>query len=439
MKETIAYLKSKLKENDTLVLGLSGGPDSMCLLDILEKLPIKTNIICAHINHGIRKESKKEQEFILNYCSNKNITCETTTFDKKGKNENYNELELREKRYEFFENIIQKYKAKYLLTAHHGDDLIETILMRLTRGSTLKGYSGFMVETQKDKYSILKPLIYTTKESIEEYNTENNIPSVLDKTNLEDDYTRNRYRHTILPFLKNENKTVHLKYLKFSKELYKYYSYVDKEIQKETDKRLNKNVLNIKDFDKLEDLIQTKIIENILDKNYPDNLYLVNDKHINLILDIIKSPKPNIVINLPDNLKIVKSYDKLKITRHQQKSDDYELKIENTTKLPNGHQIECITECNKSDNNYIRLSTKEVSLPLYVRTRNMGDKMIVKNMKSAKKIKDIFIDCKLPKDKRDTWPIVVDSKGEILWIPGLKKSKFDKAKNENYDIILWYN
>ena len=325
MKETIAYLNSLLKDNDTVIIGLSGGPDSMCLLNILLSLKKDLKIICAHINHNIRKESIEELEFIENYCKEKNIILETTTFDKKSSETDYNELELREKRYTYFKEIINKYKAQYLFTAHHGDDLIETILMRLTRGSNLKGYSGFQVETNKNNYKIIKPLIFMTKEEINSYNKENNIPFVIDKTNEEDNYTRNRYRHHILPFLKSENKNVHLKYLKFSKELQSYYEFVDKTVKQEIDKRYIKNILDIEDFERLDALIQTRVIEYILDQQYVDNLYLVSDRHINLILDIIKNTESN-------------------------------------------------------SNYYIRLNSKEITLPLYVRTRKEGDKMFVKNM-----------------------------------------------------------
>lgn len=439
MKETIAYLNSLLSNNDIIIIGLSGGPDSMCLLNILTSLDKKLNIICAHINHNIREESKKEMEFIKEYCRSHNLKLETTTFAKKSKTENFNELELREKRYTFFDNLIHKYKAKYLFTAHHGDDLVETILMRLTRGSTLKGYTGFQIETVKKDYKIIKPLIFMTKTDIEEYNKEHNIPAVLDKTNEQDNYTRNRYRHKILPFLKNENKDIHLKYLKFSRELQKYYTFVDKVINKELAKRYNKKTLDITGFKDLDKLIQTKIIESILDDNYDTNLYLVNDKHITLILDIINSPKPNIEINLPDNLRITKVYNRLKITRKKTSCDSYCLVIENTTNLPNGHTIKMIEDTDKNSNDFIKLNSKEISLPLSVRTRQDGDKMIVKNMEKPKKIKDIFINSKIPKEERDTQPIVVDNKGEIIWLPGLKKSKFDKSKEENYDIILWYN
>ena len=439
MKETIVYLNNLLKDNDTIVIGLSGGPDSMCLLDILLSLKKKLNIICAHINHNIREESKDELEFVKKYCEDKNITIETTTFAKKSNESNYSEQELREKRYEYFVQIINKHNADYLFTAHHGDDLIETVLMRLTRGSTLKGYSGFQVETQKENYKVIKPLIYTTKDEIDEYNKENNVPSVIDKTNKEDIYTRNRYRNHILPFLKNENKNVHLKYLKFSKELNEYYEFVNTLINKELNKRYKNNILDITEFNKLEKLFQTKIIENVLDSIYIDNLYLVNDRHVELIIDMINRSKPNIEINLPANVRVIKSYNQLKITKSDKKITEYNILLSEVTAIPNGHEIRMIDKTDEKSNYYIKLNSKDISLPLYVRNKKIGDKMIIKNMESYKKVKDIFIDEKVPKEERDLYPIVVDSNGNILWIPGIKKSKFDASKEENYDIILWYN
>ena len=151
------------------------------------------------------------------------------------------------------------------------------------------------------------------------------------------------------------------------------------------------------------------------------------------------SPEPNIEINLPDNLRITKSYNNLKITRNQKNNNDYMIILEKNTLLPNGKKISMISNNDNNSNFCIKLNSEELSLPLYVRTRKDGDKMTIKNMTSPKKIKDIYIDNKLSKEERDSQPLVVDNKGEIIWIPGIKKSKFDKAKNENYDIILWYN
>ena len=439
MEETIVYLNHLLKDNDTVVIGLSGGPDSMCLLNILLSLNKNIKIICAHINHNIREESKEELEFVKNYCKERNLKIETTTFEKKSTNTDYSEQELREKRYNYFEKIINKHNADYLLTAHHGDDLIETILMRLTRGSNLKGYSGFQTETQKDNYKIIKPLIYTTKERIDEYNRINNIPVVVDNTNFENIYTRNRYRHEILPFLKKENPNIHMKYLKFSKELNKYYSFVDRQVNQELQKRYKNKTLDITNYNELDELFQVKIIENILDSIYIDNLYLITDRHVELIIDIIKNPKPNIEINLPADVRVIKSYNKLKITKKDKKVVEYNILLSDVTAIPNGHEIKMLKDAKEKNNNYLKLNSKEISLPLRVRNRKNGDKMYVKNMDSPKKIKNIFIDEKISKEDRDMYPIVVDNNDEILWIPGIKKSKFDSSNNENYDIILWYN
>lgn len=439
MKKTIAYLKSILKDEDTIVLGLSGGPDSMCLLNVLLNLKIKLNIICIHINHGIRKESNEEYKFIAEYLKNKNVTLEYEKIPKKSSKSDYNEKELRKKRYSIFDQVCKKYKAKYLLTAHHGDDLIETILMRISRGSNLKGYSGFNVYTKKDNYIALKPLIYYDKETILKYNQDNNIPYVNDFTNNLDEYTRNRYRHHILPFLKKENSNIHLKYLNMSNELIKYYEYVDKIVNDTLKKVYVNKVLDIKEYKKLEPLIKEKILEYIIKDVYQDNIDLINNKHIKIIEDIISNNKPNISVDLPSNIKATKSYNNLIFETNKTKENGYLIKVSKVTKLPNNKTIRIIENTNLKTNDYLRLNSNEIKLPLYIRTRKDGDKMIVKNMQSPKKLKDIYINSKLTIDERINQPILVDSDDTILWIPGIKKSKFDKENNENYDIILWYN
>lgn len=440
MKETILYLDNLLKNDDVVVIGLSGGPDSMCLTHLLLTIKKNIKIVCAHINHNIRDESCDEASFVEEFCQKNDIIFETTTFTKKSDISDYSESELREKRYKYFDDIIKKYNAKYLLTAHHGDDLIETILMRISRGSNLKGYAGFSLETKKANYKIVRPLIFTTKKDIEEYNNMNGIPSIIDKTNVSDKYTRNRYRHKILPFLKKENSNVHQKYLKYSQELLKYYNFVDETVEKELDKRYQDETLDIKNYASLDNLIKTKIIERILSLKYGNNIYLINNRHVELILGIIESKKPNIEINLPNNIHLLKSYNKLKIKEESSNNTvEYRLKLTDSVNLPNGHSVEILNNCEKTDNNCLRLNSNEIKLPLYIRTRKNGDKMIVKNMVNSKKIKEIFIDCKIEKEKRDTFPILVDANDTILWLPGLKKSKFDKAKSDLYDIILWYN
>lgn len=144
------------------------------------------------------------------------------------------------------------------------------------------------------------------------------------------------------------------------------------------------------------------------------------------------------MFNLPNNVKAVKNYNYVMIQRETEQIDKYEIEIKDYVSLPNNKIIKVIDYAENNSNNYCRLNSNDITLPLIARTRKSGDKIAVKGLEGTKKVKDIFIDSKVPVQKRDLWPIVVDSKDTIVWIPGLKKSKFDVSKNENCDIILKY-
>ena len=347
--------------------------------------------------------------------------------------------EARNIRYNFFEDLIRKYNANYLFTAHHGDDLIETIIMRIARGSTLKGYSGFSKIIDMGTYKVVRPLIYVTKDEILEYNEKNKIKYAIDKSNFKDKYTRNRYRHVILPFLKKEDPNVHEKFLKFSTTLEEYDRYINNEIERSIKKVYKDKILDLNKYLELEPLIQKKIIYNILEDIYKDDLMIINDNHVKLIKMLIKSKKANAYVYLPHNIKAVKEYDKVIISNGVKESVNYEIELLDFVNLPNGHSIEKIDSCDVNDNNICRISNSDIVYPLYVRTRKHGDRMSLKKINGSKRLKDIFIDAKIPLSERDTWPIVVDSCDKIIWIPGIKKSKFTKQKNETYDIILKYD
>ena len=202
MELVIKYLRNLLQINDTIIVATSGGPDSMALLNLLcdKKSEKNLNIIVAHVNHNVRTESKEEEILVKDYCENKNIIFESMIIEETIE-KNF-EMEARKIRYEFFNKLIEKYNAKYLFTAHHGDDLVETILMRLNRGSILKGYKGIETEVKKKNYTLVRPLLWVNKKDILEYVDANKIPYALDYTNEENEHTRNRFRHHVLPFLK---------------------------------------------------------------------------------------------------------------------------------------------------------------------------------------------------------------------------------------------
>ena len=436
MNDIITKLKQNIPNNTSIVVAVSGGPDSMALLSLLSQIKKEKNltIICAHVNHQLREESNQEAIMVKKYCQQNNIIFEYMQINEyRGNTENY----ARQKRYEFFDKLIKKHHAKYLLTAHHGDDLIETIIMRLIRGASLKGYGGFPEKAKASDYIIYRPLISKTKQEIFNYVQNNHIPYAIDKTNESDEYTRNRIRKYILPNLKNENKNVHLKFLEFSKMINETENYFEKVLNDKIPNIYKENNINIALFLKEEPLIQKKIIHSILNDVYKDKINLINDNHVNNILSTVKSKKPNQRINLPDKKIFVKSYNNAWIEENKT-SKKYNYVLNNKIKLPNNHIIEIIDETNDHSNYITKLNSKEIKLPIHVRNRLNGDKLVLKGLNKTKKVKDIFIDEKIPITQRNLWPIVTDANGEIIWLPGLKKTKFDREKDQNYDIIIRY-
>lgn len=422
-----------LNKENYIIVGVSAGPDSMALLHYLLN-NTKTKIVCAHINHNVRKQSIKEQKFLQDFCQKNNIIFEYTKINNYVE-KNF-EAEARKKRYHFYLKILKKYNAKYLFLAHHGDDLIETILMKIERGSNLTGYAGIKELTLfKENFFIVRPMLNITKKEIINYLKINKIKYFIDKSNKNIKYTRNRYRKYILPFLKKEDPNIHKKYLKFSKTLVEYDDYVKRETIKNITNIYTDNYLNIKKFINLDTFMQKNILYFILNNIYNNETNIVKEKHINNIINIIYSNNPNSYINLPKKLKIIKEYNNLLFSVQDINNANYKELIKDVNVIGN-HVIKKINNSSNDTNNICKLNSNELKLPLFIRNRKDGDYIELKKCK--KKIKQIFIEEKIPIRKRNNYPLLVDSNDTILWIPNLKKSKFCKKNNEKYDIILRY-
>lgn len=431
MKTETKFLEDNIKNNSTIVVACSGGPDSMCLIDLLVRIKKEKNlnVICAHVNHKLREESDNEALMVERYCKKNKIIFELLEINEY-KTTKFNEEDARKRRYKFFESLIQKYNAKYLLTAHHGDDLIETILMRIVRGSNLSGYVGIKKINKNKNYTILRPLLTTTKENIISYNKNNNIEYVIDRSNESMKYTRNRYRKKILPFLKEESKDVHLKFLKFSEELNSYQQFVDEYIKEK--ELIENNMIVINKIINESNFIKRKALEFIIKEIQTKYIFEISDNQIKEILKIIN--KNNKSIDLKNGFKCVSEYGLIKIIKEDSKKID--TKILDKDLCVDNFSFYFLNESSLNDNWTIRLSTNEIKLPLYIRAKENKDKLLVKNLNGSKKVKEIFNENKIPRAKRDSYPVIIDSDNNIIWIPGLKKSKFCKDKNEKYDIII---
>jgi len=420
-----------------VVVGVSSGPDSMCLLNILEK---ETNkIIVCHINHNVRKESKKEEEFLKKYCKEHNLIFEAMTINEY--KENNFENEARKKRYAFYEEILKKYNSKHLFLAHHGDDLIETILMKIIRGSNLEGYAGIKERSKVKNYEIIRPLLNFTKDEIIKYNKSHNITYFIDNSNKNTKYTRNRYRKNILPLLKEEDKLVHKKFIKYSKTLEEYDNYIKNLIQNNVDKVYKKDIIYIDELNKLDSFIKKNMLFYIMNNIYLNQNDIIRENHITNILNLINNPKPNLKQNLPLNKVLYKEYNKIYIKNKEDKNKNYKIELKNNISI-NNYNFKIIDKEDIDDNSICRINTKDIKLPLYFRNRKNGDFIILKGNNNKKKIKEIFIEKKLPISIRNEYPILVDSEDNIIWIPNIKKSNFcikKDEKNKNYDIIIKCN
>lgn len=422
-----------LQKRDKVVVGVSAGPDSMFLLYVLIELRKKIGfeIIVSHINHKVRIESEEEEKFLKNYCKEHNVEFCNMSIEKYNK-ENFHQY-ARNIRYNFYKDLVKKYKANYLMTAHHGDDLIETILMRLTRGSTLDGYKGISLITNMDEYKIVRPLLYMTKDEIKEFNDSNNIPYRIDKSNESSKYTRNRYRMNVLPFLKQENKDVHLKFLKFSRILEESNNYINNIVNHKYNKVYNEKKININLLNKEDVFIKKKVIEKVFEDIYAD-LSNICDKHIELIINLLNNNRSGSSINLPNNIVARIDYNYLVFIKNKEVVS-YEYELADGLTLENGMKFIKINQ-EENGNDTLHLESSMIKLPLYVRNKKDGDYIELKGTNGKRKVSDIFIDCKINKSDRNAYPVVVDSNNIIIWIPKLKKSKYDSKNHEKCDIII---
>lgn len=206
-KEILKYIRQNnlINENDKILVAVSGGPDSMCLLNILYNLKdvLKITLSVAHINHLIRTDAKSDAEYVLKFCKDRNIPYFLYECDvrKKAKDEKISVEEAgRIARYNFFTKISEDNDINKIAIGHNKNDLAETLIMNILRGSGVQGLKS--ISNMKSKY--IRPLLNTDREKIEKYCENNKINPRIDSTNFENDYTRNKLRNIVIPYIKKE-------------------------------------------------------------------------------------------------------------------------------------------------------------------------------------------------------------------------------------------
>ncbi|HEO8421953.1 tRNA lysidine(34) synthetase TilS [Niallia sp. FSL W8-0635] len=450
------YLQRKnvTLEEKKILVGVSGGPDSLALLHFLwtKAEEWKITVYAGHVDHMFRgEESFKEAEFVKSFCEERNIPFVwkqinlPAFIEETGMN---SQTAARECRYAFYEEVMKEYNANYLALGHHGDDQIETILMRLTRGSSGKARAGIPFTRKFGTGEIIRPFLCLEREDIEEYCTVHNLNPRRDPSNEKETYSRNRYRKHVVPFLKKENIHAARHFQRFSEELAEDEAYLMKQAEEILSFILTKKgdaevVVDINRFLSIAIPLQRRCIQLILNYLYDEMSISLSALHTEQIFVLLKRPHSSGNIDLPNGLKVKKSYDFLhfQLNFSPTKSFYYELSKMGELLLPNGYNIkvEYINGEHHTDSHCILLDASSISFPLIIRTRRDGDRIRLKGMNGKKKVSRIFIDEKIPIHERESWPIITDSNGDILWIPGLKKSIYSHSNtNSGSNLLITY-
>ncbi len=439
-----------IKYGDCIIVALSGGPDSMSLLHGLMALKDRFNLrlYAAHVNHMLRGEdSDKDEEGCREFCSDYGIEffSKRIDIDTMAQEKNIShEMAGREARYEFFIELKNKLGADKIALAHNLNDQAETILMRLMRGTGLEGLVG--IKAVRD-YIYIRPLINVARKEIEKYCEENNLPVRVDKTNFESIYSRNKVRLELIPYIEEHFNEDIISTLNRMSTLVKIdEDYITenalKFFQKYCDIKADR-VIIYNDAFNLHEAILSRIIRRAL-LNIKGNMYNLENIHIDNIISVQKGstgkftkiPKDIIAKNVYGNIEIVKE----KFDCSELNELNIELKLgENYIEELN------LKICIKVTDNYSGLklkcnnNTKYFSFDkelsnIRLRYRKNGDKFTPLGMKGSRKLKDIFMDMKIPREERDRIPLLCFNE-EISWIIGYRISEKFKVHQHTNKIL----
>jgi len=463
VRATIAGYRMFDKGNK-VVIGVSGGPDSVALLWILFSLKdeYKLSLYIAHLNHCLRgKEAQADVSFVNDLAKRLRLPFFTEEIDIKRKKLEIGHLSLetlaRKERYDFLLRVAKRVGASKIALGHQTDDLVETILMHLIRGTGPRGLRGMPpVRKLSQEVILVRPLIRVASDEIKSYLEEREIPFRYDSSNLDLAHLRNRIRHELIPKLKEYNP-------KFCNLLIKSFNLLandDEYLSSLAKKALMDLLLERSDQEIVLDLnkfikekpIEFRLIREALNMVKGDLDGITYD-HIEAIARLIKKGPPQGRVDLPHEIKALREYDRLRLHIEKQGRGPIERKnsFNSLVDLPGKVEIPELntifeTEILSIDdsfwnnlkealnNSVVYFDYDQVKTPLALRFRQKGDRFSPLGMSGTKKVKDFFIDLKIPSFQRDEIPLLLDRKG-IIWIVGYRIDERAKVRKETRRIL----
>lgn len=423
-----------IKKGDRVLLALSGGSDSVCLLHVLCELQQKLDfeLFACHLNHAIREEADSDAEFVLDLCNRLNVKC----FIKKAEipkiaavEKISEELAGRNERYKFFEEVSAAENINLIATAHNKNDVAETILMHLIRGAGLDGLTGIAYK----RGNIIRPLLDAKKEDIENFCTNNKFSFVTDKTNSEAIYTRNKIRLELLPKIcKDFNPAFTDVLVKNAKVIKNDADFLDNEAENAFKRIAENGRLTVSELQKLHSAIARRVIIKSI-RECLKTEQNVQSVYVESILGLVNKGKSGSSVNIGENLKCVIESGYLFYKNSSEKPTDYCYRLELNKKVYIKEADVSITlkEWSGSGEKFYFDNTCNI----YVRNRRRGDVFYPLGMNGKKKLSDYFTDCKIPISERNILPIITYG-DDLVWIIGKRRdSRFIKGRKA-YTFII---
>ncbi|NQT95591.1 MAG: tRNA lysidine(34) synthetase TilS [Candidatus Omnitrophica bacterium] len=446
---------SMVKKGDKVLLCVSGGPDSVAMLYAFYSISkyMRLRLFIAHLNHHLRpKESDKDEKYVMLLAKRLKIPV-IVEHEDVGKFARAKKLSIedaaRRLRYNFFTKVARSLKIGVITTAHTRDDQAETVLMRLLRGTGLRGLRGILPKSNLKGFGLIRPLINISRKEVENYLRQKRIRPRLDSSNFETKFYRNKLRLELIPFLeKNYNPRIKELLSKLSDLLSKDYEYIDLR-QGNLFRRLAKIKKEGISFDlrsfKKEDISTERALARNAIERLKGNLERIDYRHWDEIEDLIFNRRTGSIVDLPGNISVQKTKSTLKFyTANEHPPGKKSIspiflnipgKTRFGTKVIKASMVKRPKSTDGSRKAIEYFDMNNILSPLTLRSRQPGDKMLPLGMKGYKKISDILVDEKVSLRKRDNIPILLSADGEIIWLSGIRISEKGKLNTNTKNVL----
>nr|WP_255807736.1 tRNA lysidine(34) synthetase TilS [Cohnella mopanensis] len=428
-------------EESSVIAAVSGGPDSMALLHILSTMAqdLPFTIVVAHANHQFRgAESDAEAQLVRRYAELLGLKFETAELGmpsyiaETGINA---QTAAREKRYEFLKQVASQYSASYLLTGHHADDQAETVLMRLIRGTGVSGLAGIPYRRKEDQLELIRPLLRITKCELLEYCKRNGVPYAVDSSNIDRHYFRNAVRLDLMPMLEQHNPRLKASLIRLADMAGADDAYMEIQTQRAFQEEVTPSGegfrIERRRFRSLHVALQRRLIKLILNCS-ANPRQMLDYGHVEEILAALLQDRPTVTqLDIGDGWVLIREYEQAYIGPALPESVNFTyivtetmnaVDIEETGEQIRLERLEGTCSSLPGNEQEACFDADQLQFPIRIRSRMPGDLMHPYGLKGTKKVQDMFVDAKVPRSRRDKFPLLVDGKGRVLWIPGIRRS-----------------